>query len=200
MLATSGSVTDFRGVDTVKRTANHPPHLAVALCAFEDCTDRATYHNTPLCREHAAQVWKLVEQQEPTEYRQLVLGEVKPVAPKPRKSYRSNRPGHIYYLQVGDRVKIGFTTDLYRRMTEYPPNAVLLATHPGTPAMEKELHQDFRRYLADGREWFDPNPSLDTHLQKVLEKYPNTMSIAQMRQPRNARTATLRPAFSAKRV
>lgn len=184
----------------MKSTANHPQHLAVALCAFGDCTERATYHNTPLCREHAAQVWKIVEERESDRYRQLVRGEVKPAARKPAKKYLSNRPGHIYYLLVGDRVKIGFTTDLYRRMMEYPPNAVLLATHPGTPAVEKELHQDFRRHLAEGREWFTPNPDLDAHLQKVLEKFPNTTSIAKMRQPMNRRPSTLRPAVNAKRV
>lgn len=182
----------------MKSTANHPQHLAVALCAFGDCTDRATYQGTPLCREHAAQVWKTVEDHESTQYRELVRGKVP--APKPAKTYRANRPGHIYYLQVGDRVKIGFTTDLYRRMMEYPPNAVLLATHPGTPAVEKELHQDFHRYLADGREWFTPNSDLDAHLQKVLEKFPPTTSIAKMRQPMNGRPATLRPGFTAKRV
>lgn len=185
----------------MKRTPNHPPHLAIALCAFEDCTDRATYHGTPLCREHAAQVWKTVGDNESETYLQLVRGDVRPPATDvKRKRYLSNRPGTIYYLQVGDRVKIGFTTDLYRRMMQYPPNSTLLATHPGTPMVEKEMHQDFRRHLADGREWFHPNADLDAHILKVQEKYPNRTSIAQMRQAVSTPNATIRPASYARKV
>ena len=170
----------------MKRTTNHPAHLGWPLCAFDDCTERATYHKTPLCREHAQQVWKLVEEHEPEHERHLVRGDFKTAKSTgtPRR-YLANRPGHIYYLQVGDRVKIGFTADFYRRMMQYPPNSVLLATHPGTPAVEKEMHQDFRRYLADGREWFHPNAELDAHIAKVQEKYPLTTSIAKMREPMN---------------
>lgn len=186
----------------MKRTTRHiAATREIIFCAYEKCTDEAGYHGTPLCREHAAQVWKVFEDYEPEYYRQIVRGEAKAIAaPVQRKRYLSNRPGTIYYLQVGDRVKIGFTTDLYRRMMQYPPNSTLLATHPGTPMVEKEMHQDFRRHLADGREWFHPNAELDAHIRKVQEKYPNTTSIAEMRQPLNSPNATLRPASGARKV
>jgi hypothetical protein len=62
--------------------------------------------------------------------------------------------------------------------------------------LEKEMHQDFGRYLADGREWFHPNPELDAHIMKVQEKYPDTGTIAQMRQPMKFHNSTFRPRSS----
>lgn len=107
------------------------------------------------------------------------------------------RPGSIYYLLVGDRVKIGFTTDLYQRMMQYPPFSELLALHPGTPKLEKEMHAKFTRYLADGREWFHPNEELTTHLAEVNEKFPLKTSIAKIRERLVAPAAsTLRPRSS----
>lgn len=193
----------------MKNTSNHPGHLAIALCAYQDCTDRATYHGTPLCREHAAQVWKTFEDNESEEYRDIVRGEFKGLSQrraaanageKTRKRYLSNRPGHVYYLRVADRVKIGFTTDLYSRMMQYPPNSVLLATHPGTPALEKDMHLRFAKLLADGREWFYPHEELTAHIDEVRAKYPKITSIAQMRAPMNNHNATARARVPARRV
>src|SRR5690554_2780796 len=41
-------------------------------------------------------------------------------------------PGWVYYIRVGDTIKIGFSQDVSQRMRTYPPNAELLAAHPGT--------------------------------------------------------------------
>lgn len=173
----------------MKRTV--PSHHVPFFCAYPQCTDHTQWNDTPLCPEHAAIVWKTFDERTTEAHKQVIRGEHREAAAAIRsaeaearaeKRFASNRPGSIYYLRVGDRVKIGFTADLYQRMMQYPPNSELLATHPGTPAMEKRIHQDFTRHLADGREWFHPNTELSEHIAGVQSMYPLKATIAQMRQ------------------
>ena len=190
----------------MKRTV--PSHPVLFFCAYPQCADHTQWRDTPVCPEHAALMWKTFEEHTSEAHRRVIRGDHREAAAeirageaatKTRKRITSNRPGSIYYLRVGDRVKIGFTTDLYQRMMQYPPNSELLALHPGTPALEKEMHQDFSRHLADGREWFHPNPELDAHIQKVQAKYPNTTTIAKMRQP-TVNSSTLRAGSIVRKV
>lgn len=86
---------------------------------------------------------------------------------------RGNQPGWIYYLRVGDLVKIGYTTNILRRMREYPPDSRLLAVHPGTLDFEKQMHDIFRGSRARGREWYRPEPHLLEHCEKIVAEYGN---------------------------
>lgn len=72
--------------------------------------------------------------------------------------------GFIYYLRVGEHVKIGWTKNLHQRMRAYPPTSELLGHHYGTKADERALHQQFAAYLAGGREWFSDVPELREHI------------------------------------
>lgn len=80
--------------------------------------------------------------------------------------------GHVYYLRVDDLVKIGFTTDLTRRLAEYPPNVKVLAAHPGTPQTERAMHRKFAAHLRRGREWFTPCDEIDAHIERVRTDFP----------------------------
>lgn len=165
----------------------------------------------PICREHAAQAWKAFEDVEPESYKRVIRGEASEVAAErkaakahavQKKRDNSRRPGAIYYVQIADRVKIGFTTDLYQRMMHYPPHSVLLAVHPGTPLVERDMHQKFSRYLADGREWFHPSEELTKHMEDVEAHYPMNTSIAKMREPMvipKASGSTIRPRYNGAR-
>ena len=84
---------------------------------------------------------------------------------------RALNPGWVYYLQVDDRIKIGFSLDVKRRMRAYPPNAQLLAVHPGTKILERQIHEQFRGILASGREWFHPAKELHDHIGQVLDQF-----------------------------
>lgn len=89
------------------------------------------------------------------------------VTPKPGK----NDPGWVYYIRMGDTIKIGYATDVAKRMRAYPPTAELLAAHPGTELLEKQMHQKFREYLARGREWFAPADEVMAHIASVVERF-----------------------------
>lgn len=80
-------------------------------------------------------------------------------------------PGWIYYVRIGDTVKIGFAKNVSQRMRQYPPTAALLAVEPGTPKIERARHSLFAAHLAHGREWFNPNPELDAWITQVLERH-----------------------------
>lgn len=81
------------------------------------------------------------------------------------------QPGFVYYLRQDRHIKIGYTADVPQRMKHYPPSAELLAVHPGTPDLEKQMHRDFRPYLDRGREWFDPGPQLLAHIESVRARF-----------------------------
>jgi hypothetical protein len=81
------------------------------------------------------------------------------------------QPGTIYYLQVEDKVKIGFTRDLNIRLQAYPPMARLLATHPGTYQLEADMHRKFAHHLTDRKEWFTVSDELTAHLEEVRANF-----------------------------
>ena len=71
----------------------------------------------------------------------------------------------IYFIQEGESgpIKIGFSTNPYSRLaamqTGHPEQLHLIATIPGTPRKEKELHYFFDDLRIMG-EWFKPDPFL----------------------------------------
>lgn len=75
----------------------------------------------------------------------------------------------VYYLRIGNLIKIGTTVDIIRRLRQYPPNVKLLGTEPGDARVERVRLEQFRHLLANGREWFTPAPDLIQHI-KALRK------------------------------
>lgn len=89
----------------------------------------------------------------------------------PRRTAIPRDPAFIYYARVGNLIKIGFARDVRKRMRDYPPNAVLLAVHPGTKEVEREMHSRFRPHLARGREWFTPSDEIMAHIETTVEQF-----------------------------
>jgi len=71
---------------------------------------------------------------------------------------RRTRPGIIYFAQIGDLIKIGYTTNLRQRMIQLGVDKVL-ASMPGTMRDEEALHHRFGSDWVD-REMFRPGPDL----------------------------------------
>ena len=153
-------------------------------CMTYSCPNSEGFAGTAYCRDCAMDLWAIVQQATTDgeraakmngEYadhmRFKALVEARAAAKKAEQEHL-NSPGHVYYLRVGDLIKIGFTTDITRRMNEYPPNAAVLAAHPGTQRTERDMHRKFSAHLARGREWFTPHAELDEHIITVNNKYP----------------------------
>lgn len=65
---------------------------------------------------------------------------------------RRTHPPLVYYMQLGNLVKIGFTTNLGSRVAALNPQAVLAVEGGGAP-VEHARHREFAEYHVHG-EWF----------------------------------------------
>ncbi|MBB4931860.1 hypothetical protein F4561_002680 [Lipingzhangella halophila] len=83
---------------------------------------------------------------------------------------RETRPSRVYYVQIGDAIKIGTTINVRQRMNGYPPNKRLLAVEDGGYDVEAERHRQFASFVAFGKEWFRPEAPLIKHINGLREK------------------------------
>lgn len=58
----------------------------------------------------------------------------------------------VYYMRIGNRVKIGFTTGLAERLKVINPEEIM-AVEPGGYELEQRRHREFRHLRTHG-EWF----------------------------------------------
>lgn len=145
----------------------------------------------PMCIRHGAQLMAFMhgvaEQVEasPVDIRMLVLQ--KTHDPRRRRDHLPLRPTEtIYYVQVGDLLKIGYSTNLRQRLKDYPPNRRLLATEPGGEDMEAQRLAEFSEYRSHGREWFAPGARLLEHVNRLrrsagaplIQRFARTEGIA----------------------
>jgi hypothetical protein len=89
--------------------------------------------------------------------------------PKPEPVEREEM---IYYVEYAEHIKIGWTTNLERRLKRnFKPGGVLLAVHPGSRADEAKLHKRFAAYRTHGKEWYGKMPSLVHHIDLVKKEH-----------------------------
>ncbi|GGR51854.1 hypothetical protein GCM10010282_50990 [Streptomyces roseolus] len=77
----------------------------------------------------------------------------------------NDQSGVVYYIRTCCRIKIGFTTNLVRRMLELSPDEVL-ATEAGTRETEWARHRQFESARVRG-EWFEQSPALMAHIRAL---------------------------------
>jgi hypothetical protein len=78
----------------------------------------------------------------------------------------------VYYMRIGNRVKIGFTTNLSQRLTQINPEE-LMATEPGDTGLEQRRHGQFRELRTHG-EWFRLEGALADHIAELVRRAPTT--------------------------
>lgn len=142
--------------------AKEPWHVE-PICTAPDCQANAAPDcPAPLCKDHARHVfaWVLAEAQAISATPEAPQRQGKTTPEGPRWS---ELPGHVYFVRIGDHIKIGWTSNLKHRFSSLQPDQIL-ATQEGTTADEKELHQRFDHLLAKGREYFHPGPQLLDHI------------------------------------
>jgi len=126
----------------------------------------------PICPRHAAQLYGWMQgmvaevQGKHREYPELYAAVVQDVADD-QYAKANTRRHQIYYVRIGELIKIGTTANLQRRISQYPPNSELLAQEPGGEDMESRRHAQFRHLLTHRKEWFRPGPDLMDHIAKL---------------------------------
>lgn len=150
-----------------------------ATCTVPDCDDPIEYVACyPLCLPHAFELadrmgeMKLTKMAVSTQRRLISADDRRKRQEQKERDLRAEAPGLVYYLRVGEHVKIGFTAvELRSRLRAYPPGSALLAAEPGSKALEKQRHAQFRAMKAAGREWFTPHAALDEHIAQVVAEH-----------------------------
>lgn len=153
------------------------------LCVWPECTERRSFVTMPLCPVHVGYVHETAKRLKWDETREEAITRTRRMEATRRRSERvwaredrlsetrGAKPGWIYYLHIDGKVKIGYTTDIVKRMRSYPPSSPLLGVHPGTPELERQMHEQFRGSLIQGREWFRPDGDLLAHCERVRAQY-----------------------------
>lgn len=72
----------------------------------------------------------------------------------------------VYYVKIGNHIKIGCTADFANRMSSLMPDRIF-GTEPGDRNLERERHEQFAHLRSKGREYFDPGEDLMTHIVAV---------------------------------
>jgi hypothetical protein len=87
---------------------------------------------------------------------------------RPRQDH-DNR-GAVYYVKLGDLLKIGCTyRRVWDRVSSYPPHRVLLAAEPGGFEVEAQRLAQFAHLKVSGKEWHDFGPDLREHVAAIRE-------------------------------
>jgi len=74
----------------------------------------------------------------------------------------------VYYFRIGDRVKIGTTTNLAERAKVFRPEEIM-ATEPGGLDAERRRHGQFAHFRLGQTEWFRLEGSLREHIAGIRE-------------------------------
>lgn len=135
----------------------------------------------PICVRHAGQILTFLQGRIADAPRTVILDELASLSERRRLGEsRSWTTGEsvVYYVQIGDYIKVGTTTNLRRRLAGYPPNRRLLATEPGADDVERARHAEFRESRAMGREWFRPTNEVLAHVNGLRRKVGATPIVA----------------------
>lgn len=171
-------------------------HTPTLRCAWQNCRYPASpSYPINVCVDHFAALKMLVQATEDGEFAKQD-GRYEPLpAPPPLPE---DVIGHVYYLRIGDRIKVGYASNLQRRMRQYPPGSELLAVHPGTMKDEREAHSLLAIHRLDGREWFADVAEVREHIQRVIDRHGQPPPMVQRRKsaPRSPLEPTGRPGLA----
>lgn len=110
-----------------------------------------------------------------------------------KAAIRGDRDGFVYYIRVGERIKVGYSGDVKQRMRKYPPGSTLLAVEPGDRDVETQRHRQFAGSRSDGREWFRPTPDLMELIDELVSVHGDPRRFAHHYR-RNEQPLRVRPA------
>lgn len=135
--------SDFKGIGAV---SEHDPDICV-FCTYEHRPHpkQAPFYNVKVAGERARCLPKAYVSQLQQTIRQLI------------QSIQSKGESYVYLICVGDHLKIGYSTDIFKRIcqisTSTPFMVELVAAVPGDRRLERALHRYFVDFHLRG-EWF----------------------------------------------
>lgn len=88
---------------------------------------------------------------------------------RPEPPPKPKLPDVVYYMRIGNRVKIGTSTNLVERLKALNPEE-LMVTEPGGPDTERSRHRQFADLRTHG-EWFKLEGPLLEHIERLKETW-----------------------------
>ena len=131
----------------------------------------------PICPKHAAKLFLFLRSRMSVDDASRVEATLDAMARDRgarlnRRRYRETHDEVVYYVRVGEYIKIGFTGNLRERMKAYM-TGTLLACEPGGRSTERLRLQQFQSHRAPhGQEWFLPSAALAAHIEEVRATHP----------------------------
>lgn len=135
----------------------------------------------PLCLTHATVVWRQVQavNGDPTVIETTHMLREKARArqseehEKAKVAKLADLNGDIYFVRVGDLIKVGWSREVWNRVKSYGASAEVLCCYPGTRNDETNLHRQLRPALAKGREWYHDGPVIQMFLEQA-HRHPDS--------------------------
>lgn len=148
-----------------------PPY---SRCAATACLSTAVTwlaEVVPICQEHLGAVQRDMVQ------RDMIRPPVKRKPPRPPVD--DSRPSLVYYVRIGDAIKIGTSSApakrWYRLASEQGPVTVLMA-EPGGQALELKRHAQFVDLRIRATETFRMGVPLAEHIHQLASQRPDWWS------------------------
>lgn len=168
------------------RPVAHGSKRTQDLCCWADCFQLVEHPDVPLCEGHLGEVglrWlndniDLVRAvcgtfTDDERYLSDAKRRVAINRPEIEARWAAERAERevgavVYYLRIGDRIKIGFTTNLKQRVANLRLDFdAVLATEPGGRDQESRRHQQFADERYGRREDFAPSDRLMVHIASL---------------------------------
>ena len=175
--------------------------LIIEPCCWPDCTVIADHPDHPLCGEHyrvlglmfihehidvmraiagAPTINEMLERLVQEGRRDPVLADRRLLAEQRSAYNQAERAalGVVYYVRMGEFIKIGTTRDLPARLYAlYLTERDVLATEPGGQEMELGRHHEFAEERVR-RELFEPSDRLLAHIEALRSRHAGPTAIA----------------------
>lgn len=88
-----------------------------------------------------------------------------------KAQFMADRNGDIYFIRIGELIKVGWTRDMWSRLKSYGASAELLVCYPGTRDDETNLHRQLTPARAKGREWYHDGDVIAGFIEDALRLY-----------------------------
>ena len=136
----------------------------------------------PICAHHAQRLYEYMlricpppQPEQSVEYKRYLLAKEtadERAALRAERKAAFERQSQVYYVRIGDHIKIGYTVNMYQRLIGLRVSAEdVLATEPGARALEAQRHAEFAAERIGRKENFNPSPRLLAHIEAVKAEH-----------------------------
>lgn len=158
----AGGMADCVGVDVFESMAERAlctPEYETFCCIPGCMGDPHPASPHPVCASHVREMYDFGVSLVDDRWTEVLAEAVEATRPEKVVKPRGDIAGWVYFVRIGDHIKIGFSTYLKARFKDLRPDEVL-AVIPGTVQDERRCHAAFAHLLERGREYFRPAPEL----------------------------------------